>query len=81
MYQGGMVAKQEADKRADAELLGEKQVALQAVEEQSKVTFQHYRSELFLLSTREFYSPARLSKGLCTGAGRADEPAAQLLYN
>ena len=38
MYQGGMVAKQEAEKRADAQLLGEKEVELQAEEEPSKVS-------------------------------------------
>lgn len=38
MYQGGMVAKQEAEKRADAQMLGEKDVDLPAAEEQSKVT-------------------------------------------
>ena len=37
MYQGGMVAKQEAEKRADAQLLGEKDVDLPAIEEPSKV--------------------------------------------
>lgn len=43
MYQGGMVAKQEAEKRADAQMLGEKAVDLPAVEEPSKV---------YLLKTR-----------------------------
>ena len=37
MYQGGMVAKQEAQKRADAQLLGEKEVELKAAEETSRV--------------------------------------------
>ena len=39
MYQGGMVAKAEAEKRADAQLLGEKEVDLPAAEAASKVTF------------------------------------------
>lgn len=38
MYQGGMVAKQEADKRADAQLMGDKVVELPDVQEVSKVT-------------------------------------------
>ena len=38
MYQGGMVAKQEAEKRADAQMLGEKEVELQTEEEPSKVS-------------------------------------------
>lgn len=37
MYQGGMVAKQEAEKRADAQMLGEKEVELQAAAEPDKV--------------------------------------------
>ena len=37
MYQGGMVARQEAEKRADEQMLGEKDVQLKAVEETSKV--------------------------------------------
>jgi hypothetical protein len=54
MYQGGMVAKQEADKRADAQLLGEKDVELPEVEEASKVLsfpypiFWHQNSVSFL---------------------------------
>lgn len=37
MYQGGMVAKQEAEKRADAQMLGEKEVDLPAAEEPAQV--------------------------------------------
>lgn len=37
MYQGGMVAKQEAEKRSDAQMLGEKDVDLPAAEEPSRV--------------------------------------------
>lgn len=37
MYQGGMVAKQEAEKRADAQMLGEKEMDVPAEPEPSKV--------------------------------------------
>ena len=40
MYQGGMVAKQEAEKRQDAQMLGEKEIAIQAEEPTSKVRLQ-----------------------------------------
>ncbi len=47
MYQGGMVAKQEAEKRADAQLLGEKEVNLPPVEEASKVVLQSIQNHNF----------------------------------
>lgn len=60
MYQGGMVAKQEAEKRADAQLLGEKDVDLPTVTETSKVILR-YKCEQSSLPVYRAKKPALTS--------------------